>query len=408
MPTQQLTQAIILAAGKSTRTYPLTLTKPKPLLAIAGTTLIEHTLTQLEDLITNVVIVLGYEAEMIKQHLKNKFKKLNIRYVYQEEPKGTAHALLQAETYAKQQFLVLPGDDLFFKEDLAKLAASKSKYAMLAKKVEHPEHFGIVIAKQKSLQQIVEKPKQFVGNLASTSCFMLQKEIFSLLKKTKKSARNEIELTDAINALCKQEDVQVYEAASWMPITYPWHLLDANKAVLDRLVKAPQIKEKQVFVEANVTIHGFVHLGKNTIIKAGTYIEGPVIIGDNCIVGPHAYLRPYTVLGSKVKVGNAVEIKNSIIGNNTHVAHLSYIGDSILGENVNIGGGTITANLRHDEEAITTPIKGVMVDTHRKKLGAIIGDHVHTGIHTSIYPGRKLWPLTTTMPGEVVSKDKVK
>lgn len=408
MPAQQLTQAIILAAGKSTRTHPLTVTKPKPLLAIAGTTLIEHTLTQLEDLVTNIVIVLGYEAEMIKQHLKNKFKKLNIRYVYQEEPKGTAHALLQAEAYAKQQFLVLPGDDLFFKEDLVKLAATKSKYAILAKKVEHPEHFGIVIAQQKRLQQIIEKPKQPVSNLASTSCFMLQKEIFSLLKKTKKSARNEIELTDTINIICKQEDVQVYEAASWIPITYPWDLLDANKAVLDRLVKAPQIKEKQVFIEENVTMHGFVHFGKNTIIKAGTYIEGPVVIGDNCIVGPHAYLRPYTVLGSKVKVGNAVEIKNSVIGNNTHVAHLSYLGDSILGENVNIGGGTITANLRHDEEAITTPIKGVMVDTHRKKLGAIIGDHVHTGINTSIYPGRKLWPLTTTMPGEVVSKDKEK
>jgi bifunctional UDP-N-acetylglucosamine pyrophosphorylase/glucosamine-1-phosphate N-acetyltransferase len=97
--------------------------------------------------------------------------------------------------------------------------------------------------------------------------------------------------------------------------------------------------------------------------------------------------------------------KNSIIGNNTNVAHLSYVGDSIIGDDCNLGAGTIIANLRHDHETIKTKIKGKMIDTKREKLGAIIGDNVKTGIGTLIYPGRKIWPQKTTLPGQKVEQD---
>ena len=90
---------------------------------------------------------------------------------------------------------------------------------------------------------------------------------------------------------------------------------------------------------------------------------------------------------------------------NTHVGHLSYFGDSVIGENVNIGAGTITANLKHDNENVKSMYNNVLVDSGRRKLGAIIADNVHTGINTSIYPGRKIFPGKTTMPGEVVKKD---
>jgi bifunctional UDP-N-acetylglucosamine pyrophosphorylase/glucosamine-1-phosphate N-acetyltransferase len=113
------------------------------------------------------------------------------------------------------------------------------------------------------------------------------------------------------------------------------------------------------------------------------------------------------VIGDKCHVGQAVEIKNSILLPGTNVGHLSYLGDSILGEKVNLGAGTITSNLRHDGGAHRSPVEGRMVDTGRRKLGAIIGDGVHTGIHTSIYPGRKFWPKTSTLPGAIVDKDIV-
>jgi bifunctional UDP-N-acetylglucosamine pyrophosphorylase/glucosamine-1-phosphate N-acetyltransferase len=105
-------------------------------------------------------------------------------------------------------------------------------------------------------------------------------------------------------------------------------------------------------------------------------------------------------------VGNAVEVKNCVIGDHVSIGHLSYFGDSVFGCGINIGAGTIAANLRHDNASVKSIVKGQVVDTGRRKMGAVIGDNVHTGIHTSIYPGRKIWPGKATLPGEIVSADK--
>ena len=195
-------------------------------------------------------------------------------------------------------------------------------------------------------------------------------------------------------------EVYFEKAEFWLPITYPWSLLEANKIFLDKI--KTDVRGK---IEKNVIIKGEVIVGKKTIIKSGAYIEGPVILGEECKIGPNCYIRSYTVIGNRSKVGNAVEIKNTIVGEDTSVGHLTYLGDSVIGDKVNFGAGTITANLRHDDENIETPVKDIMIDTGRRKLGTIIGDGVHTGIHTSIYPGRKIWPNKITLPGEIVKRD---
>jgi bifunctional UDP-N-acetylglucosamine pyrophosphorylase/glucosamine-1-phosphate N-acetyltransferase len=125
------------------------------------------------------------------------------------------------------------------------------------------------------------------------------------------------------------------------------------------------------------------------------------------VIGPNCWLRPGTTVGDQCRVGQAVEIKNSILMDRVMASHQSYIGDSVVGDDVNFGCGTVTANVRHDGGAHRALINGAWVDTGRKKLGAIVADGVHTGIHTSIYPARKLWPGATTRPGEVVIKDLV-
>ena len=115
-----------------------------------------------------------------------------------------------------------------------------------------------------------------------------------------------------------------------------------------------------------------------------------MVIGENCTIGPNAYLRPFSVLGDRVKVGNGSEIKASILFDSCAVPHLSYIGDSIIGEAVNVGCGSITANLRLDKQEITMSIRDTKVPTHRKKLGTIIGDHASLGIQVSIMPGKTI------------------
>ena len=147
-------------------------------------------------------------------------------------------------------------------------------------------------------------------------------------------------------------------------------------------------KEKNSTIENSVTIHNAVFIGENTVIKAGTYIEGPLIIGNDCVIGPNAYLRPYSTIGNNCKIGNSSEIKASIIMDHSAVPHLSYIGDSIIGEHVNIGCGTVTANVRLDKKNISMRIKGKPMETYKRKMGAVIGDYASLGINVNIMPGK--------------------
>lgn len=397
-------KAVILCAGKATRCYPLTLTRPKPLLTVANKSLLQHALEQLGALkeITEVVLVVGYKKEMIQEWVeKNKHHfPFTISFVEQKEQKGTGHAMACVRQKIYEPFLLLHGDDLYFADDMKKLL--KHVCAFLVKKVSQPDQFGIVVSEQKKgktiLTKIIEKPKEFVGDLANIGCYKLDPSIFSLTIKP--SHRGEVEIVDYLTAWAQQHDVVCVEAAQWVPIPFAWSLLDANKYLLQNLKS-----KNEGTVEPNVTIKGVVIIGKGTVIKSNSYIEGPVVIGENCTIGPNCYLRPNTSVGNNCKIGFEVEIKDSIFMNNSHNHHLSYIGDSIIGENVNIGAGTITGNLRHDRGLIRTMLNNELVDTGKEKLGVIIGDGAKLGIRTVLYPGRKIGPGKTTLPGEIVKVD---
>ena len=184
-------------------------------------------------------------------------------------------------------------------------------------------------------------------------------------------------------------------------LRYPWDLLRLNELLVGDL------REDRIegLVRAGVVIDGHITLGPGSVLLPGVFIEGNAAIGRDCKIGPNCYLRGQTAIGDGCHIGNAVEVKNSILLRGAAIGHLSYCGDSIIGAKTNFGAGTITANFRHDGSNHRSMVDGVLVDTGRRKFGAIIGDEVHTGIHTSIYPGRKIWPHLSTLPGEVVRRD---
>ncbi len=184
-------------------------------------------------------------------------------------------------------------------------------------------------------------------------------------------------------------------------IKYSWDLLRVNELVLSSLTESAH----QGTVHSAAHVDGILITGPDTRILPGVYVEGRVVIGANCKIGPNCYLRGSTTIGDGCHVGQSVEIKNSILGHGTSVGHLSYVGDSILGQNVNLGAGTTTSNLRHDNANHKTQVNGELIDTGLRKFGTIIGDGVHTGIHTAIYPGRKLAAESTTLPNQTVEKD---
>jgi UDP-N-acetylglucosamine diphosphorylase/glucosamine-1-phosphate N-acetyltransferase len=394
-------KAVIMAAGASTRTVPLTLTRPKPLLKVANKSIIMHQLDALDGLVDEVVLIVSYMQDMVRDALGDGYHGLSLTYVDQGEPHGTGHAILQCARAVSGPFLAMNGDDLYAAEDLRTLA--KSPNAALVKEVDDPRPYGIYETDATGrVKRLVEKPVNPTSNLANIGAYHFTPEIFEVLRNTPPSPRGEIEITSAIQTAADRGEFRIVRTKGyWIPIGYAWHLLDANEYILRNNMRA--IVKGEVHPAAILT--GPVYVGKGTIIRAGVVIDGPVMIGDDCELGPNCYIRPYTTIGNNCKVGHACELKNSILFDRAHVPHLSYIGDTVIGERTNLGAGTITSNFRHDGQNIKSMIKGELVNSGRRKFGAIIGDDVHTGINTSIYPGRKLWPHTSTRPGEVVQRD---
>ena len=385
-------RAFILAAGEGTRMWPLTDTRPKPLIPLGNKPIIEHILDAVIYAgIRDITILIGYEGRQIADRYGYEYKGARIDYLYQKERKGTGDAVLYAEKYKDDKFLILNGDLYFEKGALSEILRYEN--AILGVYREDASNYGLLVGEEK-LEEIKEKVPESSG-LVNAGIYVFGREIFEYIKRVELSPRGEIEFTDAINMFAKENDVRIVKYDGlWLDIGMPWHLLDATKQYLDKLEC-----DIEGEIEENVVLKGKVCVGKGTRIMSGTYIEGPVLIGENCKIGPNAYIRPYTVIGDNCHVGNACEVKASIIMNGSKVPHFNYVGDSIIGENCNLGAGTKIANLRLDERNIKVVVKGKIVDTGRRKLGVIMGDYVHTGINVSIDVGTMIGAYTAIAPG---------
>lgn len=390
-------KAIILAAGEGTRLSPLTNTTPKPLLKICGKSIIEYTLESLHSYVDEFIIITKYKNELFPEKLWNNYKKSKITYIIQWADKWTGGALFWVKL--QWDFLVINGDSIFDKKDLETLIKDKH-YGALVQEVENPEIYWVF--KQDSegfAEEIIEKPETFVWNLANLWVYKFNEKLLKDIKKIPLSKRGEYEITDAINLFCRDEKFKLHAVKKYfVDIGYPWDILKANSFFLNQIKKSKLNGE----VEKGVHIHGNVILEKWAIIKSGTYIEGNVYIESGAIIGPNAYIRGNTVIGKDSKVGFSVELKNSSIGEWSAIPHLSYIGDSVIGNHVNLWGGTKVANLRHDNKNIKVMVKDKLIDSGLRKLWAIIGDGVKTGINTMIYPGRIIETNGTTIPGEII------
>jgi len=189
--------------------------------------------------------------------------------------------------------------------------------------------------------------------------------------------------------------------ASCFRIQYPWDFLTLNEEVL------AVVNSSEIYGEVSplAQIDGHLHLGEGAVILPGTYIEGNVIIGPNCRIGPNACIRGNTSIANDCVIGNAVEIKNSVIYPHSKINHLSHIADSIIGAHADIGAGTMVVSSRHDGRNHRSMVNGTLVDTGRVAFGTILGDGVHTGVNTTIYPGRKIGAGRLTRPNTIVDKD---
>jgi bifunctional UDP-N-acetylglucosamine pyrophosphorylase/glucosamine-1-phosphate N-acetyltransferase len=405
-------KAVILAAGEGVRLQPITSTRPKHLIRVGGKPILEHCLNAVKASgIEEALIVIHYMGDMIRQYFGDGKKfGLKIEYVEQKAVLGTGNAVSLVEPYVKDDFLMVYGD-LLFSADAVKNVISlyeeeKPSATMAVVPVKNTEDYGIVeLENEKHVKGVVEKPKheEAPSDLANAGIYVFSTEIFDKIRETSTSARGEWEITDAVSQLLKEKKTVLAVKVSqsdWVDIGRPWDLLEANRWALERM-------NHRVcgLVENGACFVGPVSVAETARIRSGAYIEGPAFIGEECDIGPNCYIRPYTSVGRKVRIGNACEIKNSLIMDRAHVGHLSYVGDSILGEGCNLGAGTVTANYRLDSGTIKMVVKDGVVDSGRRKLGAVLGDDVKAGINALFMPGVKVGCNSQIGPGVIVYRD---
>lgn len=396
-------KAMILAAGKGTRLEPITSSVQKVMLPLGPKPILHHLVDEVKGAgIKEITLLVGHLEEQIKEYFGDGSKfGVSIDYITQKERFGTAHAVGQADF--NEDFLVLNGDTLVSQDGIKDIISAHNSAATLAlRKVENPRAYGIVEVQEGKVTKIIEKPKKVTSDLANIGVYAYSPAIFDAIKRTKKSRRGEYEITSSIGELIKnKETVKGVEiSGTWLDIGSPWNYLDANKEVLGGLES-----DIKGMVEDGATVNGELILGEGSIVKSGTYIEGPVSIGKNTVVGPNAYLREFTNIGDNCHIGASVELKNTIILSGTNVPHLSYVGDSIIGTNCNLGAGTLVGNLRLDNANVKMRIKGKLVDSGRRKLGCVIGNNTKLGLNVMVNSGRKIGNNCFVGPGVIVYKD---
>ncbi|MFC6952949.1 bifunctional sugar-1-phosphate nucleotidylyltransferase/acetyltransferase [Halorubellus litoreus] len=398
-------KAVVVAAGEGTRMRPLTHSRPKPMLPVAGVPMVERVLDACAPYVDGFVVVVGYEAEAIREHFGDEYAGLPVEYVEQGEQLGTAHAIGRAAGVVDEPFVALNGDVVVDENLVAALAgaAADGENAIATMHVADPRNYGVVDVTDGYATGIVEKPADPPSTLANLGLYAFDPSVFAFIEETGLSERGEYEITETIERMLDAgKDFRVVEHdGDWLDVGRPWELLDAQEVLLADLER-----DVRGTVEDGATVEGPVVVEEGATIRTGSVVEGPVVVKAGASVGPNAYVRGSTVLMPGATAGTSVEVKNSILMDGATVPHLSYVGDSVLGRDVNFGAGTQVANLRHDDANVRMGVKGERVDTGRRKLGVVAADGVKTGINASVNAGVKLGVGATTKPGESVTRDR--
>jgi bifunctional UDP-N-acetylglucosamine pyrophosphorylase/glucosamine-1-phosphate N-acetyltransferase len=422
---------VVLAAGKGTR---MKSTLPKVLHPIGGKPMVQHIINTVNKLgATNIHLVYGHGREQ----LQNKLNHNNLSWCLQDQQLGTGHAVQQAVTHIQdnEDVLILVGDAPLIKEStLQQLIAVKkhADLALLTVELEDPTGMGRIVRQGEQVTAIVEHKdaSEQQRQIRETNTGMMimggrdLKRWLSALNNN--NAQGEFYLTDVIEMAAK-EGKSIHASQPSCAIEVEGINNRVQLASIERAYQAQQAEAlmmqgvslldpsrfdlrgelqvgQDITIDVNVIIEGKVKIGSNTsiganctlidceiadntVIHANCMIE-QATVGENCSVGPYARLRPGTVMKEQSRVGNFVEMKKTILGKGSKANHLTYLGDTDVGEGANIGAGTITCNY-----------DGV------NKFKTFIGDGAFIGSNSALVAPASIGVNATIGAGSVVTKD---
>ena len=365
--------AVILLAGKSQRTWPLTADFPKPLLPLWGRPLTERVLDQLRGVVDTAVLVVGYQKERILDHFGTRYAGIRLVPVEQPRARGTADALRVAAAAVRGPVLVLNGDDFYHHDDLARV--SEHPTAILCQEASDPwNRATVTVTEDDWLVDVQEKPPAArPWELSSVGAYSLRREDLDHLGEVRESVRGELELPDLIRILARSPGVRAVRARRpWIPLTYPWD-------VIGRIVP---------LFGGDPPGEGARALGFET--STGEMGEGAVFMGEGASVHPEARLVGPVELGAGARIAAGAVVERAVLMEGASVGARAIVRDSVLGRGASVGD---------DACLCSGPIDRIEVLGHTARVGVpVVGACL--GADAGVAAGSETPPGTLLGPGE--------
>ena len=383
-------KALILAAGKGSNLYPLTETRPKPMFSICGKPVLEYIIRGLVETGNHdIIMVIGPYGEKIKTYFERGERfDAAIQYIEQTEQKGIGDAVLLAEQkfVPGEHFLLVYSDILFESNIFAEtLKTFRGKLAPVAAitltPTFYPYYGNVSIDQEIGITKIVTHLDETqAGSYVLAGVFVLDYAFLQLLK----DARGDMQT--AFDRLVQQQGIfgSIFQH-EWIDLGYPWNVLDANRFLMKSYQYATIASS--VKFQGNVTINGPVQIEDDVIVSGNSILNGPCYIGKGTYIGNNVLVRSNTSIGANCVIGYGVELKNCVLFDRVRVGRLSFLGDSVVGEDVEIGSGIMTVNNLMTDETVKMTINDQRVDSGLVKLGAFIGDQAKVGASNTLAPG---------------------
>jgi NDP-sugar pyrophosphorylase family protein len=382
-------KALILTGGAADSLSPFSATRPTAMAIVAGGSLIGRSLRFLREAgIGDVTVLLGHRGPMVRAAFGDgRDLGMNIGYVEQDRPTGIADAIGAARhRFNPGEYFVLVYGDVVtsanpFPQVLQSFNSFLGPVACVCLPGPPTGRYGNVYLSGTRITKIVEKPEQTgLGNYVLAGVFVLPVQVFALIEE----CAGNIEQVWSRLTTTPSLSASLWEHG-WIDVERPWDILAANRMVMDTWEQAEI--SRHASIEANVTITGPVRVEAGATVRAGAILAGPCYVGRNSYVGNNVLVRSYSSLGPGSTIGYGVELKNCVLFGNSTIGRLSFVGDSVVGETVDIGAGTMTINENLDRSPVEVVLDGQAVPSGLAKLGAFVGDAAKIGAGNTLAAG---------------------
>lgn len=362
-------KAIILVAWEWSRLRPLSYTTPKPLIKIYWKSILERNMENILEHVDEYILIVKYRKELFFDNFWNSFRWKKITYIEQESHRPWSWWAIMNIWDIQWDVLIMNWDSIFEKKDLDKIFVNKS-YWILVKEVNNPENYWIIKTNENwNCLEVIEKPKDYIWNLANLWVYKLNSDIFNFVNSIWLSPRWEYEITDALNIFFWKFETKPFLLESeFIDVWYPWHILEANKFFLNNYLT-------NNLNQNDINNQWISNIWNSTSIWKYSSFRWNIMIWENCTIENWVTIKWFCIIWDNCYIWTNSIIENSVVFDNCKIWNWCIILDSIVWNNVEILDWFINSNIGQLNNNVNTMIKWKIVNTWLKKFWCVIWDN---------------------------------